>query len=512
MNKILSRRKAAKIQAGGGYVLQVITVVRGLLLIPLYISFIGDRLYGLWLASGGVLVWLTMLDLGLGRGLNQRIASHYGKKDYRKTGDFFINGLLIYGGLALLFLFIGYVISFPVPGWLKADISEVSILRSCFQLAVIAGVMKILNDVLRGFATSMLRPLFSILSMLTWSLIGLATTVFLLFKDVGLWSIPIGHLVNHGGLIIFNGGYAFVLLKKLGGRFRIRKTILEDLMQLTPSLFGSRIGKSLVGSVEPTLITIILYPELATAFTITRRAADFVSQGLHIIMGSSFPGFAHLVGEGNIKKTAEIVRLIMSIALFGSFIGFGTYIVGNGSFVKLWIGEKFYLGQSITVLIATGIMIRVIHDFVSEILVGAGDIIFSSYLVLAESVARVLAMAALIYFIGIYGAPLGMIVTCSIFAIVLGKRLYKRIDKQPILPPSYSLILLFSITAVIVTLFTNFLPEINSWFSFFILLIIIFLSLSIASMVNGTYKHTIVKIIGWKLIPSSIRSHLKKVQ
>jgi len=510
MNKHPSKRKAAKIQAGGGYILQVITVVRGLLLIPLYISFIGDRLYGLWLASGGVLVWLTMLDLGLSRGLNQRIASHYGKKDYRKIGNFFINGLLIYGGVALLFLFIGYVISFPMPGWLKANISEASILRSCFQLAVIAGLMKILNDVLRGFATSMLRPLFPLLSMIIWTVLGLVTTVFLLFKDVGLWSIPAGHLVTQGGLIICNSGYAFVLLKKLGGRFRIRKTILEDLMKLTPSLFGSRLGKSLVKSVEPTLITIILYPELATAFTVTRRVADFVSQGLHTIIGSSFPGFAHLMGEGNIKKYAVIVRLIMSAILFGGFIGFGTYIVGNGPFLKLWIGKKFYLGQVITVLIATGIMIQVIQDSLWEILVGAGDIIFSSYLILAESVARVLAMVTLIYLIGIYGAPLGMIITCSVFAIVLGIRLYKRVEKYSVLPKPYSLLLSFSLTVIIIVVFTTFLPEVNSWLSFSILLISVFLCMSAANLVNGAYRNMVVQIIGGKYIPSSIRSFLKK--
>ena len=51
----------------------IIAIIRGLLFIPLYINFIGVRLYGLWLASGGVLVWLTMLDLGLGQGVAQRV-------------------------------------------------------------------------------------------------------------------------------------------------------------------------------------------------------------------------------------------------------------------------------------------------------------------------------------------------------------------------------------------------------------------------------------------------------
>ena len=473
----------------------IITIIRGLLFIPLYINFIGVRLYGLWLASGGVLVWLTMLDLGLGQGVAQRVASHYGKKDYEKTGQYFINGLLIYTIFGVLFFSIGYLISFPLPSWLKAGYSDSGILRACFQLAVAAGFLKILNDVLRGFATSVLRPLFPLTSLLIWNILGLVSTVVLLFKSWGLWAIPIGHLVTQGGLIFFNGGFALVLLKKLGVRFKVDRSIMSDLLNLTPSLFVARIGQSIVKSIEPLLITVILYPELTTAFVVTRRAADLVSHGLHIIVGSTLPGFAHLVGQENMKRSAEIVRLMMTFIVYSGLIGFGTYIVSNGPFVKIWLGEQFYLGREITMLIAISIMIRVIHDVVSELLVGAGDIIFSSYLVFAESTVRVIAMTVLIYFIGVPGAPMGMILTCSAFAIVLGIRIYKRFDAQPVFPQAFSIIKSFSVSVVIIVLFMNFYLDVNSWTSFSIFSIAVFISLFVANLVNGEYRRMIYKIM-----------------
>jgi O-antigen/teichoic acid export membrane protein len=41
------------VQAVGGYLNTTILIVQGLLLVPLYLRFLGPHDYGLWLASGG---------------------------------------------------------------------------------------------------------------------------------------------------------------------------------------------------------------------------------------------------------------------------------------------------------------------------------------------------------------------------------------------------------------------------------------------------------------------------
>lgn len=64
----------------------VLGIIRGLVLVPLYLKFIDIKLYGAWLASGNVIVWLALMNPGLNELLRQQVAKFYGKKDWNNLG------------------------------------------------------------------------------------------------------------------------------------------------------------------------------------------------------------------------------------------------------------------------------------------------------------------------------------------------------------------------------------------------------------------------------------------
>ena len=219
-----------------------------------------------------------------------------------------------------------------------------------------------------------------------------------------------------------------------------------------------------------------------------------------VIIGSTFPSLVHLFAEKDMKRSAEVVRMIILVVVFGGLIGIGTYIVGNGAFVSLWLAEEFYLGQVVTILIGAGLMLQVIHNFMAEILIADGDIIFSSSILLAESLSRVGAMVVLVYLIGIIGAPLGMILTCSIFSILLGFRLYKQLGSYPTFPRIETLILSSIISVSIITIFVFFYREVSTWFSLGIFIIAVFISLIIGNLIVKDLRLLLYEITGWKFI------------
>lgn len=422
LKKTPSRRRAIAIQMAGGYVNKGIIIIQGFLLIPLYLHFIGDRMYGLWLASGGVLAWLAFMDMGIGGLLIQRVSSAYGRRDYEQAVNYFVNGLVVYGVLDLLFCSLVFGLSFFIPGWFGAKGEEASLLRTCFQLAGIAAGAELLNNCLRGFAQSLQRPLFPIFSMISFRILGLAAIVLLLYQDYRLWAIPIGLLINAIPVLVLNIYYSLCLTQELGGVWRINKTMIRDFYRLSPALFAGRVGNSMVKNIEPVLIAMILRPELAPAFIITRRAADMVEQLLQVINASTFPSFAHLYAEGDIKKSRRAVSMIMALCFGAGLIGFGTYIAANRAFVHLWVGSEHFLGQGLTLLMAMGLLMMVINQFLSRFIIGMGDIVCPSLLILAEAVIRVILMAGLLLGLGLAGLPLGMLISCVIFGWIYYKR------------------------------------------------------------------------------------------
>lgn len=498
--KIPSRKRATLIQSGGGYIHQAIAIVQGLLLIPLYIKFIGEGLYGYWLASGGILVWLNFIDLGLSRLIVQKVAHYYGKKSFEVSSDYFISGFVLYLGFALIIMLVGYGLSYPLPNIIDVNSSNIELIRNCFQLAVVGISLKVLNDCLRGFGTALLRPAVPMFNMVFWKIAGLLTVILLLFNGYGLWSIPIGHLVTQGGIFIINLIYSNYLFRQMTNKFNVKVGYLKEYLKIMPSFMGGRLGLSLVRRIEPTLITMVLYPEIATAYVITMRAADIISQLLDQIRGATFTGFAHLIGENNYERAGEIARTLLQFLFYGGFIAFGIYFAVNESFIKLWVDEKHFIGGLITILIGLGVFLRTLQLLIYELMIGLGDIKTSSYYIFFEALFRLILMYALLNISGVIGVPIGMIVSCGLMSFILFRRLNANLNLKidPIKPFLKDIPILATIFILSYGLNQLIAPYIDSWLKFVfasLFILLSFLSLSLINRSNRELIHSLKPLI-----------------
>jgi O-antigen/teichoic acid export membrane protein len=429
LSDVPSRKRAVLISMSCGYIGKLIIIVQGLLLVPLYLDLIGPRIYGLWLASGGVLSALGFMDFGLNSMVVQRISDQYGKKNHQKLVDYFIAAAIIFFVAGFLIFIFGYIVSMPLPSWINAHPSEFELIQKCFQLAVVATVFKVFNEYLKSLGIALLRPLVLDLALVVWQVIGLGVLVALLLNNGGLWSIPISFLVTQVGLFVTYFIYsAYLLLNFYEIKFRIRKNILFDYISISPYLFLGSLGNSLTKNIEPTLISIVLSPEITTMFVVTRRAADLIFQVLNIVIGSTYSSFVHVCGEGDIKKSATIAKHVLLLGFIGSVGGFGVYIATNSIFVNLWVGKEQLLGQSVIFLVAISMFLRVLRNFLIDLNMGLGDIKYTSLLVFIESIFRILLMYVLLLLFGVHGVLLAIILMCIVLIMVLGSNIDSKLN------------------------------------------------------------------------------------
>lgn len=423
----IGRKRATTVLVIGGYVNTGIVIVQGLLLVPLYLHFIGAHLYGLWMASGGILGMLSMLNFGIGNMLVQRIASAYGQKESFKAGAYFVNGMFVYLIIVCIFVIIGFLLSFFFPTLLKASEEVNYQLRGCFQLAVVAAGAGIVNECLRGFAQALLRPVFSMVAIAVSRILSIVITVILLYQNAGLWAIPIGMLIAEILILIAGLFQTVTLFRELRAKVIMDSIIIKEYFQLGGAIFMARLGAALSRESDPLMITFFLRPELTTAYMLTRRAADIVFQMLSVVVGASHSTFSNLVGYGNEEKTAEVAtKLLVMVFLFG-LIGFVTYVIMNQSFVTLWVGEAFALNQKIILMIGIAFFASSLRNMAWQLLNGFGDYQYSSRVIFIEGIAKVLLAALLLNFIGISGVPLAMVVTSIVSMMALAVKLQSHV-------------------------------------------------------------------------------------
>src|SRR5947209_16374638 len=97
----VSRRRATLANLLGTGANTLVLIVQALCLMPLYLHALGPRLYGAWLGSGEILIWLQILDLGLPNLLIQRIGAAHTQGDSRAVGAYFGTGVVTLGLIAL---------------------------------------------------------------------------------------------------------------------------------------------------------------------------------------------------------------------------------------------------------------------------------------------------------------------------------------------------------------------------------------------------------------------------
>ncbi len=424
----MSRKRSTIILVIGGYFNTGIQIVQALLLVPLYVHFIGLHLYGLWLSSGGILIMLGVLNFGVGNLLTQRVAQAYGRQDLQGAGSSFKNGLAVYLILVAILTGLGLLISLNLDHLLTGMGADKRLLRGCFQLALLATAIAFVNDCLRSFANALLRPTYMVLTVASARVTGLVVTLSLLFEDAGLWAIPVGLLISEGIALLFGAIKSLSLYRELGSNFRLSLEQIKEYFNVGGMLFLARLGNALSRDADPLFISFFFRPEATAAYMITRRAADVVFQLVSIIISSMFGSFSHLAGAGDEKRTGWIAAKLLVISFFISSTGYVAYVALNSSFIKLWVGDIFVLDQQVVMLIGLAYLLNSLRNMVLNLLNGLGEFRLTSRIVILEGIVKIILVLLLLGWFGVSGAPLSLAVVSLATLIFFGLALHNKIS------------------------------------------------------------------------------------
>ena len=149
-----------------------------------------------------------------------------------------------------------------------------------------------------------------------------------------------------------------------------------------------------------------------------------------------------------------------------------------------------------TLLIGIGILSRVIHNFLSDLLIGVGKIKYSSYLNLSEAIVRLILIYLLINYLGISGVPIGMFISCCIFGIILGKKLYNVFYHNMVFPSIGDMSIPFVFTAILIIINQKIFFLWESWLSFIPFVFSITILIFFSSLFSKYFRILIKEIVG----------------
>lgn len=420
MSRGSGRLRATLATLSGSWVNLVVISIQAVVLVPLYLKYIGPRLYGAWLGSGDFLVWMQALDLGLPNLMIQRIGAAHGREDVDAVVEHFSSAALALFCVACLLMIAFWAISTGLPDWMQLVGAEARELRQSFLIGVLATGILIANNSVVGLARGVQDTLFINAMVVLSSIIGFGVTLLLILQGTGLRAIALGLLAR--AIISFLGSlfFAFDFFRSLGVRsLKVRLSVLREYYKILPATGIAGLSYALMNQSEAALIAVFVRPELATIFTLTRRAVDVAKSLVDAIGFAVYGSFAHLVASEEKYKAGSTFVEINSLRLSLSVAFAAAYMAVNQSLVSLWAGAAQYGGSLLTILLGIRFIVNGSSYLVNYLYRATGEIVRGSLMLLAEGLVRVALTIGFLLLLGIEGVPLAGMVTATFFGVLV---------------------------------------------------------------------------------------------
>jgi O-antigen/teichoic acid export membrane protein len=417
INKGHERSIKAKKQIIYSFVLKGISIIIGLLFVPLLLDYLDNERYGIWLTLSSILGWFEFFDIGLGNGLRNKFTEAVAKDDHELARIYVSTTYAILIIIFTVVLLLFYIVN-PFLNWsaiLNTSIvpaRELSILALIiFTFFVLRFIFKIIGIILmadqRPAENNAIGPIGSIITLIIM-LILIKTT-----KEGSL--ISLGLLLS--GIPVFIFIIVTILLFK--GRYKkykpsvkcINFNLSNELMRLGRRFFIIQISAVIFFSTSNIIIAQFLGPQEVTVYNIAFKYFSIPVMLYSIIMTPIWSAVTDayikddIIWLKNVLNKLNYISVVFVVAIL-------VMLLISGVIYKLWIGDRVAVPFVLSAMMALFAIINVILSPFSQYLNGVGKLKLSTIIVVFQSCLFI--PLAIIFTKTAMGAAGVMLATCLI--------------------------------------------------------------------------------------------------
>jgi O-antigen/teichoic acid export membrane protein len=369
----------------------VLNIITALVFVPLYLRYVGTDAYGVWLASGNVLAWLSIIDPGIGDLARQRIASLLGAGRGQEVRSSLNCGLLAMAAVAAIVAILGLGLAGRMVSFLRIDDPMLQAEAvNAIRIAAVGAALVILGNYLGGALQGLqLSTSVGIIGMMASLAVPIIRLVLL---SAGFSLASFGWAtVGQGVLLCLASGVAVAwMLRQLPPGPAVSLQEMRYLFSMSLFTSASRIAGTISNNMLAAIVTRYLGPSATVAFEMTRQPIEIARTFLDKPASAFLPSFAHLAGEQDAAKIRHYVArylhyLIWTLGL--AVVGFWAF---NRAFITVWVGPALFAGPVVNGLLIAGLVAAAFGNTCRLFLYAFGQVAVSSAAALAETVMSVL--------------------------------------------------------------------------------------------------------------------------
>lgn len=407
----MSRRRNAAIVAVFTYGQALIGMLLGLLVTRVVLHQLGRDLYGLWIASGALLAYAGLADLGVLSVLPWMIAEADGQKDPQKIRALLSNAGVFATAGGILFGVLGLGLWHLYPALLHLSTEDRAVLVGPVFLVIAATALafplRIFSALLTGLQDATFIGVLTTVQIVTGALLTLALTL----SGKGLYGLAVGAAVPP------LAAAAISLIRALNNNRQLLRDLPRPSRPLLRRIIVDGLGAwlaaagfQLVAGTDPIILTYLGLRESVPSFSVSSRLALTLTQFAWILPDAALVGLAQLAAEATRDRVRDVVLAILRLHMIVCGAMAIAVLASNAAFVRIWVGADFFLGARFNAILATNVVVLTAIHAVCTVASVLGKRLAIGLVVVANGAAHL----GLALFLGASSGPGGIVVATLI--------------------------------------------------------------------------------------------------
>lgn len=389
-NLYISRKKHALWKGGYQGIALILNLVRGIVLVPLYLKYIPVTEYGFWIVLRSTIGWLFIINPGFADLLRARTAKNLGEGKIDLIWGDGLGTLVLNLSLSIVIMFAAAGASFFIPQVLGVnDQAMVSLLTDTYFILVGGMLLMLFAYVFAGINDGLQQGAQTGGALVIANIMSIGISIFCLAEGWGVYALAFSYIILPVIYLLITACMAVRNLLRLGASLSMKVRNLKVLANEAAVNFRGRAAGLIANSLDRWLVVRFLGPEAVVAYDMAKRVPEtcfgMFSQFPHALA----PPLSNLLGAGDPLRLAGWATRLFLILITGCLVLGAVIIALNRDFIGLWVGSQFQSAAIITVALVCWIGCAALINSAGVFFVAAGRVQTSANLLVTYSILLV---------------------------------------------------------------------------------------------------------------------------
>jgi O-antigen/teichoic acid export membrane protein len=392
----------------------------GFAVLPYNVAHLGPAAYGLWMLTGSITAYFSVLDLGYGGALVKFVAQYRARRDIRALNEILSTLFFLFLGFGVLTYVAAIAAAVYLDRLFQIAPEQVQIGRIVLliiSLNVAAGTaFSVFGAVINGFQRYDLNNGVGAVS----SVLTAAVNVAVLAAGYGLVELvaatTLVRLLTYG---VYRAN-AYRVFPELRIRPRwFRRERLREVTMFSVYMLLIDWANKLNYSVDAIVIGIFLNTSAVAIWTVGQRLAELVQRLTTQLSDVLFPTVVDHDAGARLERLQAIfvqgTRLSLATVIP---MACGVMLMAQ-PLIEAWVGPGFAASVGVLRLLAFTVIVRIGTATAVTLLKGAGEHRLVAFATLASAVANLALSIAIVRPLGLAGVAIGTLVPVCLASILV---------------------------------------------------------------------------------------------